>query len=86
MPRSNGARLSEEQYIRMTINAFQLLFHRWKRIERRNGEFEAGKLAQACRKRCNDGPCKNTKTSREATISAKRCSRSGVRGKYSARS
>jgi hypothetical protein len=41
------------------------------------------KPANSCRRAANvanDGPCNNTKTSRESTISARRCSRSWVRG------
>ena len=52
MPNANRPRLSEKQYVRMTIDASQFLFNRRKRIESGNGEFEAGKFMQACRKRC----------------------------------
>jgi hypothetical protein len=52
MPSANGPRLSEKQYVRMTIDASQFLFNRRKRIESGNGEFEAGKLMQAGRERC----------------------------------
>jgi len=49
MPRANGPRLSEKQYIRATIDASQFPFDRRKRIESGDGEFEAGKFMQACR-------------------------------------
>jgi len=52
MPSANGPRLSEKQYIRMTIDASQFPFNRRKRIESGNGEFEVGKLMQSCRERC----------------------------------
>src|SRR6266478_8483786 len=52
MPSANGPRLSEKQYIRMTIDASQFPFNRRKRIESGSGEFEVGKLMQACRERC----------------------------------
>jgi hypothetical protein len=52
MPRANGPRLSEKQYIRTTIDASQFPFDRRKRIESGDGEFEAGKFMQACRECC----------------------------------
>src|SRR6516164_6412138 len=56
MPRANGPRLSEKQYVRTTIDALQLPFDRRERIERGNGEFEAGKFMQTCRERCERWP------------------------------
>jgi hypothetical protein len=48
MPRANGPRLSEKQYIRTTIDASQFPFDRRKRIESGDGEFEAGKFMRPC--------------------------------------
>src|SRR5215471_16638880 len=56
MPRANGPRLSEKQYVRTTIDASQFPFDRRERIEGGKGEFEAGKFLQTCRERCERWP------------------------------
>src|SRR6516165_886903 len=56
MPRANGPRLREKQYVRTTIDALQFPFDRRERIERGNGEFEARKLMQTRRERCERWP------------------------------